>query len=267
MKARIAAIAALALFATAAMAQTITDGNATFTFATSTTKGSADFRPEGGTTTDHLFQNWWWTRVNGVDTRENSLPWSTAGGNGVIGPANTLTKTFTGLEGERMSGALQIVLTDSATAGAATIVERLGLINTSSTPLSLSVFNYADFDVGGTSASDNATLTGPSEIRMRITDGSNFAEFLGVGASAFSVRTWGAANAWRTVLEDTAINDADNLGLPFVNGDFTGVYQWNFTLEPGGTAVLTEGLAVNTAAVPEPATLLLLALGALARRR
>src|SRR5262245_45184628 len=57
----------------------ISNGNATFlnTAPTTATHGNnsfgvCDFRPEGGTSTDHFFANGWFWRINGptADTRE-----------------------------------------------------------------------------------------------------------------------------------------------------------------------------------------------------
>ena len=135
------------------------------------------------------------------------------------------------------------------------------LTNTSNGPLRLSLFNYADFDVGGSFSGDSAILAAPNLIR--ITDGGNFAEFQGVGASAWQVQSFAGL---RTLLDDGAITNLNNTGLPFAPGDFTGAFQWRLSIPVGGSFTVFENLSVNMA-VPAPGAALLLGLGGLVATR
>ena len=245
----------VALSASAMAQGVITDGDARFEFRDSASPGLADFEPDGST--DHLFQNWWWYRVDGA-TEESSMMWFPAD-QSYVGNVATLGASEPSFDWE-----LTVTLTDGGVPGQAQIVERMTLANTTGSPISVALFNYADFDVGGDSGTDGAILVNPE--LMRISYQTDYAEFLGVGADAWEVQVW---SDLRDDLDDGGITNLSNTGLPFGPDDFTGAFQWNLTIPAGGKVTVVEGLSVNMAAVPEPATLSLLAFGVLAllRRR
>ena len=245
----------VALSASAMAQGIITDGDARFEFHNSFDPGRASFQPDGST--DHLYENWWWYRVDGA-TDESSVLWFPTD-QSYVGNVATLGASEPSFDWE-----LTVTLTDGAAPGQAQIVERMTLANTTGSPISVALFNYADIDVGNTSGSNGAILVNPE--LMRISDGPDFAEFLGVGADAWEVQVW---SDLRDDLDDGGITNLSNTGLPFGPDDFTGAFQWNLTIPAGGQVTVVEGLSVNMAAVPEPATLSLLAFGVLAlfRRR
>lgn len=265
---RIAIVPVVVLMASSqALAQvgtgfTITDGDVVFTQVNSPTSGTAtsvsgaNLRFNGAAGTDHLFENWWWYRIDGVDAREfafNNASGTTAAG-------NTATTTWPGLGGGAFSATLTYVATDTGT-NLGQVVQTLTVTNLTQQAMRLNLFNYADFDVNATAGSDAATLFGPGEIR--ITDTVNPAwdiRFIGSGASAYQVTSFATL---RGLLTNTAVDNLNNTGLPFGPGDFTGGFQWVLDLGPGGTAVVSETLA----SVPEPTSVLLLSLAGLAALR
>jgi hypothetical protein len=257
-----APLAVLALAATAygqtGTGFTITHGDAVFTQGAHPTVGTgtgvsgANLRDSGPTGTDHLFQSAWWFRVAG-DTRETTF-FNTAL-DPVSGSQATLRYTQ-----PLFSAVLTHEVNDPGVG--ATLVQAMQITNTSANPLVMALFYYADFDVSGTAGSDSAVLLDPE--RIRITDGANFTEMLGVGADNYRVGTFGST---RLGLADALVTDFANEGLPFGPGDFTGAFQWNRTIGAGESLTIYAGLSVNTAAIPEPASLLLLALAGLALRR
>lgn len=264
------ALSALALLAigASASAQTITDGNALFRFNVGTAPsgaGLSDFLPEG-VAPDHLFQNWWWYRVNGVNTQEVNFPWNNgAATNGVVGPANTLTNARTGLEGGLFDATLQHVLTDGTAAGQANLLHSMTVTNRGQSDLSIALFHYIDFDVNGVTA-NNTAMINAGEIRMRTTHPASgqFAEFLGQGANAFQVSSFATL---RTQLTNAVVDNLNNTGVPHT-GDFTGAYQWNLLIAPGGTATIYSAISTNASAfIPAPGAGGLLAIGALAMTR
>ena len=244
-----------AAFSASAIAQgVITDGDARFEFInTLASAGLAEFQPDG--TTDHLYQNWWWYRVDPAPSESRMLWFPTS--QSYVGNVATL-----GASEPLFDWRLRVTLTDGAVPGQALLAEAMTLTNTSNGPLRISVFNYADFDVAQSAVEDSAILVNPQ--LMRITDpGGDFAEFQGVGASAWQVMPFAAL---RTLLDDGAITNLNNTGLPFAAGDFTGAFQWNFSIPVGGSVTVFENLSVNMA-VPAPGAALLLGLGGLVAMR
>ncbi len=266
---RVAApISAALVLAATALGQTgtgftISDADAFFTQGNHPTVGTgtgvsgANLRASGASSTDQLFQSAWWYRTEG-DARETTF--FNAALDPVAPGSDNATLRFGQLQ--RFRAVLRHVVDDPGVG--ATLVNEMTITNTSDSPLVMALFYYADFDVAGTAGADSAVLAG--EDLIRISDGATFAEMLGVDADAYSVGTFGSA---RLGLADTDVDNFTSSGLPFGPGDFTGGFQWNRTIAPGESLTLYAGLSVNTAAVPEPASLALLALGALGliRRR
>ncbi len=247
--------------ASGAAAQTATDGNSTFTidpsatFAnssgaairTGTAGGSTALLNTGGiTTTDHLFQHWWWYRVNGVTSREFALSNRTSGS----ATGNSIVLTYT--EPEGFTATLTFTLTDGADAPpAANVAYTCELVNTSASTLNLALFAYTDFDVSNTAGSDSASLLEPGRIGVTDTATQATAQFLGLAPDAFRVTAFSTV---RGTLADTAITNLDNTGLPFAAADFTAAYQWNLTIPAGGRTTVRGALALNQAAVPPTST-------------
>lgn len=244
---------------------TISDGDVFFTQANSPTSGTvaavsgANFRVAGAASTDHLFENWWWYRVQG-DTRE--FAFNNASGTVAAGNTATTDWALSGTAGGAaysFTANLRYVVTDTGT-NLGEVMQTMVITNTStSSPLVLNLFNYADFDVGGTAGTDSAT---GGVGGMTITDGPWTAEFQGIGASAYQVTSFATL---RGLLSNAVVDNLSNTGLPFGPGDFTGGFQWVLQIAPGGSATIGERLAI----VPAPASLALLGLGGLVavRRR
>lgn len=252
-------IAASASFGQAGTGFTITHGDAVFRQADGPTSGtgtgvtSSDFRVTGAAGTDNLFQNWWWFRVDG-QTRETAF-FNQVGATVVAGNTATQNWNF-----GQFTAALTYTVTDTGTASGR-VDEVLVITNTSTAgPLILNLMNYTDYDLNGTSGTDNAVLLGGSTIR--VTDGVN-ADFEGIGANV-GYRV-GAFSSTRLGLSDALVDNAANTGLPFGPGDFSGFWQWRLDIPTGGSITLGERLEI----IPAPGTLALLGLGTLAtvRRR
>jgi MYXO-CTERM domain-containing protein len=243
---------------------TLNNGNAVYsntvpTLSTAASGGLSNLQPDGST--DHLFRNTWHWRINGVDTREFVFHSGagfgfTEAGNGT----NVGTQSWTGLGGT-FNAVLTTTLTDGGAAGQALLVQSMAITNTGPAAISLAMFNFADYDVGGTAGTDNATLFA-SDI-IQITDGANTVQHQGAGADAWQAT---AFNTLYTALTNISVGDLTNTGLPFGPGDYTGAFQWNESVGAGATVVFTSVHGINTP-VPAPGGLALAGLAGLIGRR
>jgi hypothetical protein len=267
---RLALIAAAAAVGTSAYAQfTISQGGASFGFTsaasytaaanrTGSGGGATAFFRVGGLATDHMFQQWWWFRENGVSTREFGL----SGYSSHSAALNTATLDYVEAT-EGLSVKLIYTVTEPA-AGEGLLTATALVTNTTGDTKNLSFYSYHDYDIGGTAGTDSATLvSGNPAILIQVTDGGFMGQFRGIDAQAYQVSSFATV---RGLLTNTALNSLNNTGLPFGPGDYTGAVQWNFSLGR------SESIALQTSyyvAVPEPGTIAAIGLGlaALAARR
>ncbi len=223
---------------------TISDGEAFFTQGDSPTTVTSTgpvgaMRTLGATATDHVFQNWWWYRVEGVDTREMPLMNATS----AVWGGNTGTVTFTT---PNFDAVMTYVVTDDGD-NAGRVVTTLAITNTTGGPISVHLFNYHDFDLAGTVGGDSAVLVSTNNIRISDTTNSIIGGYLGTDASAYQV---GAFATVRTLLTNTSVDVLNSTGLPFAPADFTAAYQWDVSVEPGASA----SVSATTTLEPPPPT-------------
>lgn len=244
-------------FAQAGSGGTATNGNSTFTLTdyTGTDTGTgalSNFRVGGAGNPNHAFQTWWWYRVEG-DTRERSFAnasgwdWSNAG----QGRLEYTTDDFFAVMNFQVTGIAD---------GYGVLTQTLTILNTSNSTKTYNLFNYNDIDLGGTAGGDSATLNSPNVIR--VTDASTPWVAFYEGTDAYGVDSF--ANLRAELADDGVDNMASN-GLPFGPGDFTGAFQWSFTLNAGGAATASSTLTITT--IPTPGALALAGLSGLAAFR
>ncbi len=232
---------------------TITDGDCTFTQVVSPTSGTATpatgsvFRVNGAGGTDHTFYDWWWFRVNGVDTREfafnSATSWNWAGRSGTV---NYTTANFTAV--------LSWTITDTGT-NSGQIDTSARITNTTAAPLNLALFHGFDMDYAGSIGTDGVVLTSPG--LMTLTDtvaaapwNATPAFYAATSPDAYAVAPFGNALAPRTLLVDANINNWTNTGLPFAPADFTGSWQFNRTVPVGGDIIVTASYGIGTYVPP-----------------
>ncbi|MDX2147787.1 MAG: hypothetical protein SFZ23_09725 [Planctomycetota bacterium] len=261
MKNFIAALAVTGL-ATAALGQvgsggTITDGDSSFSLGEYTGDGSgtgplSDFSVDAGASnTDHLFQTWWWFRLAG-DARETAFSGATSWS--YSGNIARLTYTY-----PQFRATIQFVVT-GVESGLGFLTQTVTLVNTTNAPLMINLFNYQDLDMAETSSNDAADQSGVNIISVNDTASDWRAEY--EGTNAFQVASF---DNIREFLSDGNLDNLNGTGLPFGPGDWTGAYQWSFTLNPRGAA----SASATTTIVPAPGAAGLLGLAGLvaARRR
>ncbi len=245
----------------------ITDGTSSFGWTSSTgLSGAANHTGTGGGTNavftangsaDQAFQEWWWYRANGVSTREFALSTQSAG---PVVSGNNMVLSYQ--EAEGFSSVITYTINNIA--GKARVTGTNLIKNTGTNALDLDFFNYIDWDMAGTAASDNATLLNSNPaLRMSVSEGLMLGEYRTLDADNYQI---GAFSGVRTLLTNTTVDNFNNT-TPSFNGDFTGGVQWHFTLNPGEAIALQTTRTLST--VPEPASMAVLGLGiaAILRRR
>jgi hypothetical protein len=224
---------------------TITAGNKLWRFntlSTATTPASADFQVP--TPTDHVFASWWYYRILG-DNYERRFP-STPTSQTYLD--STATINWSNVDGRGFAARLAIALRDVGGSQSVT-AKVMTITNNTASSMTIDIFNYIDIDLAGTAGSDAATLVLPNEY-IRVTEGSTFADFRGVGANAYEVRTY-AANLRGALHDTTTLTNLNNTGLPFTPGDFTGAFQWQFSIPAGDSVKVRVFVTVN-----EPAAMM-----------
>lgn len=239
----------------------ITDGNATWAYTSPVTPGLADYEPDsGGAPDDQMVQNWWWYRITsgpGTAPFESPLSWPPSSQT-YVGNTAILSQSEPFFDWE-----LEVILDDDPMVGTAIVSETLTVENTSGLPIEITIFNYADFQVGGDNLDDFAVALGSGHVGF-IDDNPNFtAELDGVSAGGYIV---GDASTVLGSLNDGTTTTTDPM-IPSGPGDLAAAVQYQMSVSPGGMISVAELLPV--AFFPEPATVALLLMGAAAisRRR
>ncbi len=224
---------------------TLTSSGATYTIpAASHYDATQTSNLTGVGTGDYLFEDGWWFRVSG-DTQEFFFPaptTTTCGG-------ATGTITWTDVNGRGLFSATNTLTLSSAAAGMGQLILTMSITNLTGSPLVITLFHGADFDVNGSAGTDSATLLNANDY-LRISDSTaGFAEYraFNPSATAFMVRPFAAATDVFGLLANTGLDNFDNSGLPFTNADFTGAFQWNLNIPANGTASVTVALSGNSA--------------------
>jgi hypothetical protein len=248
-------------------ALTLNDGNASVDINPDSQAGMHNWFVDGQ---DHLTQQWLWYRVgntaeSSIDTLPSQLLQSTASSASYL------------FNGSGFELEVRYSLTGgSAGSGTSDVSEQFILRNTSGSPLTVTLFLYADFDLNGTSGGDTVTsvawkpipFSNPGYDRATQVDGftsqtTTISYFADRAEAQFFAITLNKLN-------DGVANSLVNAGASFgptVSGDLTYAFQWDIPMIAGGSQIIgVDKLIV----VPEPTTmsLALVALaGFLARRR
>jgi len=210
--------------------------------------------------TDQLFEQWFWVRGgSGPEAPIHSL--------GLVGEQASDTNPLDDLADDTLAlrysdGSLQIDLTLGLRGtdpgdGISVLREDITLTNLTGGFLTISFFQYADFDMDGTSGGDT----------VQILNGNKAVQFGDLGSVSETVATpppnLVQAALFSTIRSALSDGDLDNLSGatgPVGPGDATWAFQWTATLNAGQELQISK---VKRIVVPEPATAALLGAGLL----
>lgn len=221
--------------------------------------------------TDLLWSQWFYLRPTDSTT---ALPlgdasvWSSA--SIVSSSPNSVDILYTALNGS-LSVELKYSLTGgTAGSGKSDMGESIRIVNTGSASQTFSFFQYSDFDLGGTPdvPCSNGVCDFTHDVGVILNANTVRQAYAGSGAPGASVSetiatpapTYYAIGLYPSLINSISAGQslADNLG-PVGPADVAWAYQWDDTLAPGGSLLISKDKEIGP--VPEPGTLFLLGSG------
>lgn len=222
-----------------------------------------------------------WT-VNGVNQLNRESFWYSVGTVGTNNPeqsVNSLTNTldspsqtyvssgFDTLNQQFTSGQFTIGLNYLLVGSSGSNSElylQVVVTNLTSQPLSIHLFELADFALEGTSGLDTAVVGTNSHGYYNSIMEQNGSRLANVVVSPGANRAELAAlPAIYSLLTGSQGGNLNNNAAPAGPGNEEAALQWDLNIVANGVAVITEDQNLSISLVPEPATLSLLALGGL----
>lgn len=263
------AIAGAAAVATTSLGAitVLADGNSVARVDDSSSAGMTDWVVDG---TDQMFQQWFWYRINtDADTEESSI--HTLGNmQSAVFDTNpfedarpdTLALMYSG-RGISIQPTWSLV-GGSNGSGVSDMGESIVITNDRRTAISITFFQYSDFDLNGTAANDNVRAVPPNfNTVVQFEAGVALSEtVVSPRPDAYEVNLFPVT---RNRLDDGFVDNLTNVGGPVGPGDVTWAFQWDLTIPAGGSVVINKDKGI----VPAPGALALVGLGGLlaARRR
>jgi len=234
-------------------------GNSSVTINPATQMGMNSWNVDGQ---DQLFQQWFWYTAGSM-TSERSI--DTIGAPVItVNSASQATSTYTG------SGFTLSVIYDlvggAAGSGQSAINETITINNTTGSALSFRFFQYSDYNLGG--VDQDVVQIQPGFGYALVTSGA-----LSLGEAVLSP----SANNGEVAPFDLTLQKLNNASIdnlngtlgPSVPGDNTFAFQWDFTIAPNGSQIISKVKSLQVQVVPEPtsAVLGLFGIGLLVGRR
>lgn len=271
-------LAAMAFMMAQADATVLSDQNSSVNLDPYSSAGMNSWVVDG---IDHLNTQWFWYRDASM-TQEQSLDTLDATPAITLIGANGVSALYTGAD---YSINVTYSLTGSPIgSGVSLINEDITINNLSASPLTLSFFEYSDFNLAGTAGGDEVILvppTGPPFIRAQqwedVTVG--FMEVITdkelTAVTPADRGEVGYTFSTLAKLQDGNIDDLNNVVGPLADGDVTFAFQWNYNaamgneIAVGGSKTISKIKTLDVQIIPEPGTVavFLLGLGLMAGRK
>ncbi len=243
----------------ASVGVTLTDQNSTAFVDLDSAAGMYHWAVDGQ---NQLNKQWFYYRVGGGGIAQaiNSISFASY----VTYNNNEVTATYANAQ---LSVTINYLLQGGlAGSGTASILESISVRNNSLSSLDLHFFQYSDFDLGGTPGGDSIAISGSPG------PGFNFVnQTKGPGLSIGEAIVNPFANRAET---DNAFNTLTSLtGTPGYNlnnnlssgpGNVTWALQWDANIAVGADFEVFKGKRLAIVPIPEPSSLALVALGAVA---
>lgn len=270
MNIRLLSVAALAMAAGAstALAQyTITDGNSSAHFDTTSLGagsrvGLDNWSVDG---TNHMYSQWFWYRTDGMtsEARLNSLS-LLAGGTSDTNFDGNNDSLFLRYGGSGFTITTRFGLSGGAAGSRVSdMSQQIVITNSSSTVRTFSFFQYCDFDLNGNIVDDAAGVANANAVyQADYLNGTTVSET--VFTPTFSRVEVGIYANTLNSLDDAGVTTLNNNAGPFTgSADYTWALQWDIVLQPGQSFQISKDLQI----VPTPGAFALLGLGGLAASR
>lgn len=259
---KLISLAALALAAGTASAQfTIFDGNSSADF--NSNQGQVNWLVDG---TDQVFTQEFWFRRNGVDSRELRVDSTNLNlGGTFVTDTNpftdnrndafgTLFQDGNGLEFE----VLFTLRGGTNGSGQADLAEQITIRNRGSSAVSLSFFQFVDFDLGGDFSDDMGQILSGNVVQQWDNDFTVSETVVTPAPTLFQMSN---QLDIASLLGDNDIDDLN--GSMMFAGDVGWAFQWNITLGANQSFLISKDKSIT----PAPGALALLGMMGLAGTR
>ncbi len=250
-----ASVCALA-FQSSAVISSLSNGNSVVGIDTASQAGLYQWVVDGQS---QSFQQWFWYRIGSVGGESSINTISAA----ALSQPDAKTLGVTYANSQLNIQLIYSLLGGTANSGNSDVAEQIKITNVGASSLDFHFFQYVDFDLLGTPAGDSVQLGHNLQGKFNEafqTDGTSaFAETVAApganhGQVDFFPNTLNSLNDG----SPTTLNDTTLLGP----GDVTWALEWDVTIAPGGSFLLSKDLNLSIPGVPEPSTLALLSMGA-----
>lgn len=248
----LAGLAACFVTAAAQADVTLTDLNSSVHFYDNGSGGLGGMDAWNVDGVDHLFEQWFWYRT-GTDTREYRLDSLTQSITLQTGRLLELSHAGTGFSIDT----LYVLTGGTAGSNFSDIAETIRIRNTGTSSITMSFYQYSDFDLGGTIPDSSVDLVNANLWRQTdIAGGLALNEASSIPTASASEANYFAAT--RTALDDSDI-DILNGTTSAGPGDLTWAWQWNVTIGAGGSFIISKDKQIQP--IPAPGAVVLAMMG------